>query len=91
MAFFLHVSFFVIQDIAMVSEHLTASVKDVGDTEEPVRCLVWLLCCSFWGLLFLVWLCVFLIPIDNWLKLKQFNTMPVTMEFDLPATFLLPA
>lgn len=36
---------FVIQDVAMVSEHWTASVKDVGETEEPVRCLVTL---HFW-------------------------------------------
>lgn len=57
---------FVIQDAATVSEQQTTSVKDVGDTEEPVRCSVALLC-IFGGDLFLLW--QFLIPADYWLNL----------------------
>lgn len=53
---------FVIQDAATVSEQQTTSVKDVGDTEEPVRCSV-----TFGGDLFLVR--QFLIPTDYWLNL----------------------
>ncbi len=60
---------FVVQDVAMVSEQWSTSVKDVGDTEEPVRCLVTL---HFWGpSVFLVWRCVSLIPTDNLLNIHN--------------------
>lgn len=29
---------FAIQEVEIVSEHWTTNVKDIGDTEEPIRC-----------------------------------------------------